>query len=153
MSLRTIWLPQSISAITRASETADRRDCNTELYANPKKGSAADARSQQTDRLTSFCSVLFTTTAAAVIQTPVASPVPLSQECTNHYHCCSQFQNLPFRLHRKTLYCFRSQQSHAHLSNIDIPFPVITDIPSPACPLNIHIRPLPGNRKQASLAR
>lgn len=40
---------------TRASETADRRDCNTELYANPKKGSAADARPQQADRLISFC--------------------------------------------------------------------------------------------------
>ena len=52
----TVWHRVNFSD-TRASETADRRDCNTELHTNLKNGSAADARPQQTDRLTSFCSV------------------------------------------------------------------------------------------------
>jgi hypothetical protein len=56
LSLRTVRLPVDFSD-TRAPETADRRDCNTEVHANQKNGSAADARPQQKDRPTSFCSV------------------------------------------------------------------------------------------------
>jgi len=81
-------------------------------------------------------SVLYTVTtkAAVAIQPPVAPPFSLSQERMNHCLCCSQFQNLPFKLHRNMLYCFRSQKSHAHLSYTEIPFSIFTDIPCPACP-------------------
>ena len=71
-------------------------------------------------------SVLYavTTKAAAVIQPPVAPPFTLSQECTNHCHCCSPVG-------------FRICLSYAIEMCLTA---VVHTVP---CPLIIHRNPIP----------
>lgn len=128
----------------RASETADRRNWNTELLANPKNGSTADARPQQTDRLTSFCSVCRHNKSSSG-HTAACSPSLSSQP--GMHEPLSLLQSV-------SELAFQTLSKYALLLSF-------TEVP---CPLIIHRNPipnyhrhplssLPSNHTQTSLAR